>query len=163
MYALSKAQPRSLSDPYPESTGERQSATSRAAPLSGVPVPGSTSSSRGGRQRREASPAARTCSSLCELPTPSSFSPFPCTQCMCRHSRMCRCSDTGNVLMAAYGAACSLTSHILTEPVCSPMACSCAHTCCPAPSTAPASTHASSCCLFPPPGHKLACSGNASN
>lgn len=36
--------------------------------------------------------------------------------------------DIGNVLTAVYGDVCSLTSHVLTDPVCSSMACeTCPH------------------------------------
>lgn len=108
----------------------------RAAPLNELPVPGSTSSSKGGKGcvGQEASLGKQGSVHLPRSFTASHFSLFPpltssCKQrrvfaaCVRWRSRVCGCSVIGNVLTVAYGGVCSLTSCVLTGPVCSSAAC----------------------------------------
>ena len=102
----------------------------RAAPLNELPVPGSTSSSRGGKgcAGQEASPGKQGSVHLPGSFTTSHlslFSPLASSRKQRRvhttHTRwcgrMCGCSDIRNVLTVAYGGVCSLTSCVLADPV----------------------------------------------
>lgn len=104
-----------------EQRGEARLPLFRAAPLSAVPVPGSTSSSRGGsrqsgeeaEQGQEASPSKRGPAHLPGISTSPSRSLFLLflarrqrrmnSQCVCWSGSVCRCSDTGNMLRVACG------------------------------------------------------------
>lgn len=146
-----------------EQRGEARLPLFRAAPLSAVPVPGSTSSSRGGsrqsgeeaEQGQEASPSKRGPAHLPGISTSPRRSLFLLflarrqrrmnSQCVCWSGSVCRCSDTGNMLRVACGGVCCC-HHAYSQTLCTaPRRVSCAHTC-PAHSTVPASTRTSSHC-----------------
>lgn len=115
--------------------GEARLPLFRAAPLSGVPVPGSTSSSRGGsrqsgeeaEQGQEASPSKRGPAHLPGIFTSPGRSLFLLflarrqrrmnSQCVCWSGGVCRCSDTGNMLRVACGGVCCC-HHAYSQTLC---------------------------------------------
>lgn len=118
-----------------EHRGEARLPLFRAAPLSGVPVPGSTSSSRGGsrqsgeeaEQGQEASPSKRGPAHLPGIFTSPGRSLFLLflarrqrrmnSQCVCWSGGVCRCSDTGNMLRVACGGVCCC-HHAYSQTLC---------------------------------------------